>query len=204
MVLRFWPFFLHNYLNIYDNQKVLFSEHSYHHLTLSVCSPDLYSPEVSFIAYGLSYYYLTVLFVEFSGFSAISQPKIVASDFWKLCCACITKTRVMRVMRYLVKKSNGNCRFYRWSMETRLKAVFFFVFFHFGLSMLPQGVLIAFTIIIYHVDHFCTAFNMVLGQYLPNITLISTVLAVFRAAKNRTRTGQEPDKNRTRSLSGMV
>jgi hypothetical protein len=79
-------------------------------------------------------------------------------------------------------------------METSLKAVFFFVFFHFGLSMLPQGVLIAFTIITYHVDHFCTAFNMVLGQYLPNITLISTVLAVLRAAKNRTRTGQEPDK----------
>jgi hypothetical protein len=33
-------------------------------------------------------------------------------------------------------------------------------------------------IIIYHVDYFWTAFNMVLGvcQYLPNITLISTVL----------------------------
>jgi hypothetical protein len=136
----------------------------------------------------LSYYYLTVLSVEFSGFLAITQPKIVATDFRNLRCDCIIKTRVLR---YLIKKSNGNCRIYRWLMETRLKLVLFFRYFL--LSMLPQGVLIAFIIIIYHVDHFCSAFNMVLGQYLPNITVISTLLAVLRASKNR-----------TRSLSGMI
>jgi hypothetical protein len=83
-------------------------------------------------------------------------------------------------------------------METRLKLVLFVRYF--GLFMLPQGVLIAFIIIIhhhsssfiiiYHVDYFCTAFNMVLGvcQYLPNITLISTVLLF----SDLPRTGQDP------------
>jgi hypothetical protein len=83
-------------------------------------------------------------------------------------------------------------------MESRLKLVLFVQYF--GLCMLPQGGLIAFIliihhhsssfIIIHHVDYFCTAFNMVLGvcQYLPNITLISTVL-LFSILP---RTGQDP------------
>jgi hypothetical protein len=81
-------------------------------------------------------------------------------------------------------------------MESRLTLVLFVRYF--GLCMLPQGVLIAFIIIIhhssfiiiYHVYHFCTAFNMVLGmcQYLPNITLISTVLLF----SDLPRTGQNP------------
>jgi thiosulfate reductase cytochrome b subunit len=33
---------------------------------------------------------------------------------------------------------------------------------------------VAFVIILYHVDHFGTAFHIVLGQYLPNITVMST------------------------------
>jgi hypothetical protein len=73
-------------------------------------------------------------------------------------------------------------------MESRLKLVLFVRYF--GLCMLPQVVLIAFIIIIYHVDYFCTAFNMVLAvcQYLPNITLISTVLLF----SDLPRTGQDP------------
>jgi hypothetical protein len=79
-------------------------------------------------------------------------------------------------------------------MESRLKLVLFVRYF--GLCMLPQlpqlpqVVLIAFIIIIYHVEYFCTAFNMVLAvcQYLPNITLISTVLLF----SDLPRTGQDP------------
>jgi hypothetical protein len=73
-------------------------------------------------------------------------------------------------------------------METRLKLVLFVR--SFWLCMLPQEVLIAFIIIIYHVDHFCAAFNMVLAvcQYLPNITLISTVLLF----SDLPRPGQDP------------
>jgi hypothetical protein len=73
-------------------------------------------------------------------------------------------------------------------MESRLKLVLFIRYF--GLCMLPQVVLIAFIIIIYHVDYFCTAFNMVLAvcQYLSNITLISTVLLFL----DLPRTGQDP------------
>jgi hypothetical protein len=75
-------------------------------------------------------------------------------------------------------------------METRLKLVLFVRYF--WLCMLPQGVLISFIIIIYHVDYFCTAFNMVLVvcQYLPNITFISTVLLF--SVSDLQRTGQDP------------
>jgi hypothetical protein len=139
------------------------------------------TPEASFSAYRLSYDCLTVSSVKFYGFLAITQPKLIATNFRNLLCVCNIKTRLLR---HELKGSDAFCSFYRWSMETRLKPA---LFFYFWLSMLPQGVLMAFIIIMYHVDHFCTAFNMVLGQYLPNITLISTVLAVLRAARNRTR-----------------
>jgi hypothetical protein len=79
-------------------------------------------------------------------------------------------------------------------MESRLKPVLFVRYF--WLCMLPQGVLIAFIIIIHHhipcrlllyrIQHV----NMVLGvcQYLPNITLVSTVLLF----SDLPRTGQDP------------
>jgi hypothetical protein len=60
-------------------------------MTLTVCTR-----EVSFIAYGLSYDYVTVSSVEFCDFSAITRPKIVATDFGNLFYACITKTRVLQ------------------------------------------------------------------------------------------------------------
>jgi hypothetical protein len=70
-------------------------------LKLALCLFYYYSqavctPEVNCSAYGLGYDYVTVLSVEVFGFSAITQPKIVVTDFVNLHHACITKT-VLRV-----------------------------------------------------------------------------------------------------------
>jgi hypothetical protein len=150
------------------------------------CLPCL-AAEVSYSAYGLRYDCWTALSVEVYGFSPITYPKRFASNFQNLHYVCTSKTSDLQ---YLVKESiqihssiriHSKLLFLQMINGKKLKAVFLFFVFMFVIVFMLIFVFVLYLSFIFDSTCFnkeCRplwySFHIVSGQYLPNITLMST------------------------------